>query len=281
LEAVVPLVAYRGLLPKAAFANDDCNAARARRGGASMVRRIFRIPGGDNARWNMSDDPHKLARQRMVATIAAETIFACASLGKAALAQRVLDALGRVPRHEFVPGELQPFAYVNSPLPIGCGKTISQPFIVALMTDLLDVQPTDRVLEIGTGLGYQAAVLAELCANVHSVEIIEELADAARERLRRRKHAKIELKIGNGYYGWPEHAPYDKIIVTAAPDLLPPPLIAQLAPRGRMVIPAGLPGEQRLLLMEKDAAGTITTTDVLAVRFSELEGTDSPSSSVS
>ena len=229
----------------------------------------------------MSDEPHTLARQRMVATIAAETIFACASLGKAALAKRVLDALGRVPRHDFVPAELQPFAYVNSPLPIGCGKTISQPFIVALMTDLLDVQATDRVLEIGTGLGYQAAVLAELCGSVHSVEIIEELANAARERLRRRKHAKIKLKIGNGYYGWPEHAPYDKIIVTAAPDLLPPPLIAQLASGGRMVIPAGLPGEQRLLLVEKDAAGTITTTDVLAVRFSELEGTDSPSSSVS
>lgn len=229
----------------------------------------------------MSDDEHKLARQRMVATIAAETIFACASLGKAALAQRVLDALGRVPRHEFVPVELRPFAYVNSPLPIGCGKTISQPFIVALMTDLLDLQASDRVLEIGTGLGYQAAILAELAHTVYSVEIIDELANAARERLRRRKYPNVKLKIGNGYYGWPEHGPFDKVIVTAAPDLIPPPLIEQLKPGGRMVIPAGLAGEQRLLLVEKDAAGSLATSEILAVRFSELEGTDSPSSPAS
>src|SRR5690349_10864507 len=130
----------------------------------------------------MSDNSHATARQRMVATIAAETIFACASIGKAALAERVLDTLGRVPRHDFVPIELRPFAYVNSPLPIGCGKTISQPFIVALMTDLLDLRRDDRVLEIGTGLGYQAAILAELAGTVYSVEMIEDLAKAARER---------------------------------------------------------------------------------------------------
>jgi protein-L-isoaspartate(D-aspartate) O-methyltransferase len=224
----------------------------------------------------MSDDTDTAARERMVATIAAETIFACGSIGKAALAERVLQALGRVPRHEFVPIELQPFAYVDSPLPIGCGKTISQPFIVALMTDLLDPQPGDSVLEIGTGMGYQAAILAELARIVYSIEIIEELAGAARQRLRHRKYTNIELKIGNGYYGWPEHAPFDKVIVTAAPDLIPPPLIEQLKPGGKMVIPAGLAGEQRLLLVDKDRAGSIAMTEILPVRFSELEGGDAP-----
>jgi protein-L-isoaspartate(D-aspartate) O-methyltransferase len=229
----------------------------------------------------MSDDAHTLARQQMIATIAAETIFACASIGKAALAERVLAALGKVARHDFVPVELQPFAYVNSPLPIGCGKTISQPFIVALMTDLLDLQPDDAVLEIGTGLGYQAAVLAELARSVYTVEIIDELAVSAKQRLRRAKYTNIEIKIGNGYYGWPEHAPFDKIIVAAAPDLIPPPLIEQLKPGGRMVIPAGLAGEQRLLLVEKDRGGAMTANEILPVRFAELEGTDAPASRIS
>jgi protein-L-isoaspartate(D-aspartate) O-methyltransferase len=229
----------------------------------------------------MDDDNHAFARQRMVATIAAETIYVCASIGKAALAPRVLSAIGKVPRHAFVPAALESFAYVDSPLPIGYGKTISQPFIVALMTDLLAIEPDDRVLEIGTGLGYQAAVLAELAQRVYSVEIVEELAKAAKQRLRRQKYANVEFKLGNGCYGWPEHAPFDKIIVTAAPDLIPPALIEQLRPGGRMVIPAGLAGEQRLLLVQKDASETITTTEVLRVRFSELEGTELPGLSAS
>src|SRR5262245_28373801 len=133
----------------------------------------------------MSEHDHAEARRQMVATIAAETVFSCASLGKAALAEKVLATLGKVPRHEFVPVELQPFAYANIPLPIGFGKTISQPFIVAVMTDLLDIGADDAVLEIGTGLGYQAAVLAELARRVYTVEIIEELAQAAKQRLRR------------------------------------------------------------------------------------------------
>jgi protein-L-isoaspartate(D-aspartate) O-methyltransferase len=211
----------------------------------------------------------------MVAAITADTIFACASIGKAALGERVMATLGKVPRHEFVPVELQPFAYANVPLPIGFGKTISQPFIVGLMTDLLAIDAGDAVLEIGTGLGYQAAVLAELAQKVYSVEILEELANQAKQRLRRQRYTNIEFKIGNGYYGWPEHAPYDKIIVTAAPDLIPPPLIEQLKPGGKMVIPAGLAEAQRLMLVEKDVTGSLTTAEILPVRFTQLEGTES------
>jgi len=229
----------------------------------------------------MNPDVYAAARQQMVATITAETIFACASIGKAALDERVMATLGKVPRHEFVPVELQPFAYANVPLPIGFGKTISQPFIVALMSDLLAIDAGDSVLEIGTGLGYQAAVLAELARKVYSVEILEELAEQAKQRLRRQKYTNIELKVGNGYYGWPEHAPYDKIIVTAAPDLIPPPLFDQLKPGGKMVIPAGLADAQRLVLVEKDLTGTLTTTELLPVRFTQLEGTESGSSSAS
>jgi protein-L-isoaspartate(D-aspartate) O-methyltransferase len=174
-----------------------------------------------------------------------------------------------------VPLELQPYAYANSPLPIGCSKTISQPFIVALMTDLPDLKPTDAVLEIGTGLGYQAAILAELARKVYSVEMIEELARQAEQRLARLGYTNIELKLGNGYYGWPEHAPFDKVIVTAAPDLIPPPLIEQLKPDGRMVIPAGLPEAQQLTLLTKQRDGKLAITEILPVRFSTLEGGES------
>jgi len=223
----------------------------------------------------MIPDMYATAREQMVAAITADTIFACASIGKAALGERVMATLGKVPRHEFVPVELQPFAYANVPLPIGFGKTISQPFIVGLMTDLLAIDAGDAVLEIGTGLGYQAAVLAELAQKIYSVEILEELASQAKQRLRQQRYTNIEFKIGNGYYGWPEHAPYDKIIVTAAPDLIPPPLIEQLKAGGKMVIPAGLAEAQRLLLVEKDVTGALTTAEILPVRFTQLEGTES------
>jgi protein-L-isoaspartate(D-aspartate) O-methyltransferase len=218
----------------------------------------------------MRDDEYAEARQRMVAEIAAETIFSSGETGKAALGPRVLDALGRVPRHEFVPLELRPYAYANSPLPIGCDKTISQPFICALMTDLLELKGEDRVLEIGTGLGYQAAILAGLVHSVYSVEFIEALAAQAKRRLAAYKN--VVLRTGNGYYGWPEHAPFDKVIVTAAPDLIPPMLIQQLKSGGRMVIPAGLPETQKLLLVEKDVDGRAKTKEILRVRFSLLEG---------
>jgi protein-L-isoaspartate(D-aspartate) O-methyltransferase len=166
--------------------------------------------------------------------------------------------------------ELRPYAYVNSPLPIGCDKTISQPFICALMTDLLELKGEDRVLEIGTGLGYQAAILAGLVHSVYSVEFIEALAAQAKRRLAAYKN--VVLRTGNGYYGWPEHAPFDKVIVTAAPDLIPPMLIQQLKSGGRMVIPAGLPETQKLLLVEKDVDGRAKTKEILRVRFSLLEG---------
>jgi protein-L-isoaspartate(D-aspartate) O-methyltransferase len=222
----------------------------------------------------MSAEHFVKLRQFMLMEIAAETIYVSARIGKAALGSAAMEALGKVPRHDFVPVELQPYAYANVPLPIGFDKTISQPFIVALMTDLLEIAPADVVLEIGTGLGYQAAVLAELAAKVYSVEIIEELAREAQLRLGRKGYTNIEFKIGNGCYGWPEHAPFDKIIVTAAPDLIPGALLQQLKPGGKMVIPAGLSESQQLLLVEKDAAGAVSTREILPVRFSQLEGTE-------
>ena len=173
-----------------------------------------------------------------------------------------------------MPVELQPYAYVNLPLPIGFNKTISQPLIVALMTDLLDISADDAVLEIGTGLGYQAAILAQLAREVYSIEIIEELGQQAKQRLRREGCTNVELKIANGYHGWSEHAPFDRVIVTAAPDLIPPPLIHQLKNGGKMVIPAGLPDAQQLVLVDKDGNGRVTMREILQVRFSQLEDTE-------
>ena len=210
-------------------------------------------------------------RQHMLALIAAKTIYDSVPLGKAALARRVMEAMAQVPRHEFVPLEVQPLAYADSPLPIGCGKTISQPFIVAVMTDLLDLRPTDIVLEIGTGLGYQTAVLAQLALRVYSVERIEALAVQARRRLALQGYANIEIRVGNGCAGWPEHAPFDKIIVTAAPELIPLALLDQLAPGGRLVLPAGLPDAQQLLRVDKDAGGRLSTQEILPVCFSLLD----------
>ena len=229
----------------------------------------------------MTTDGFEALRRQMLAEVAAQTIYVSARIGKAALAKPVMEAMGSVPRHEFVPVELRPLAYADTPLPIGCDKTISQPFIVALMTDLLGLEPTDAVLEIGTGLGYQAAILAKLARKVYSVEIIEDLARQAEQRLGRLGYTNIELKIGNGYYGWPEHAPFDKVIVTAAPDLIPPPLIEQLKPEGRMVIPAGLPEAQQLIVLTKQREGKLTITEILPVRFSTLEGGESRESGAS
>ena len=214
-------------------------------------------------------------RQDMLAVIAAGAFALRDTIGKSAFDERVMTAMGKVLRHQFVPIELQPYAYANVPLPIGLGKTISQPFIVALMTDLLDIKADDSVLEIGTGLGYQAAILAQLARKVYSVEIIEELGQKANRRLREQGCSNVELKIANGNHGWSEHAPFDKIIVTAAPDLLPPPLIHQLKAGGKMVIPAGLPNTQQLIVAEKLANGRMTMKEILPVRFSQLEGAES------
>lgn len=222
----------------------------------------------------MSDNQFSALRAIMVQEIAAHTQFARANIGKEALADAVMEALAKVPRHDFVPIELRQYAYADSPLPIGYGKTISQPFIVALMTDLLEVKAGESVLEIGSGLGYQAAVLAELAASVYSVEIVEELAQEARARLKRLGYKNIDLKLGDGYYGWPEHAPFDKVIVTAAPELVPPPLLGQLKAGGRMVIPAGIADAQQLMLVVKDAKGRVNMREVLPVRFSTFEPGD-------
>jgi protein-L-isoaspartate(D-aspartate) O-methyltransferase len=220
----------------------------------------------------MADPDFGAERVQMLADIAAHAFFAHEAIGKHALDERVMAAMAEVPRHAFVPAELRAYAYVDQPLPIGCGKTISQPFMVALMTDLLQLAEGDRVLEIGTGLGYQAAVLAALVGRVYSVELIDELAQQAKARLAHAGYGAVEIRVANGYHGWPEHAPFDKIIVTTAPQLVPPPLLAQLKPGGRMVIPAGLSGSQQLMLVEKDAGGRVAMREILAVRFSELEG---------
>jgi protein-L-isoaspartate(D-aspartate) O-methyltransferase len=222
----------------------------------------------------MRSEDFELLRQNMVAEISAETFLLQNAIGKAALDERVMTAMGKVLRHEFVPIELQPYAYANIPLPIGFEKTISQPFIVALMTDLADIGADDVVLEIGTGLGYQAAILAELARKVYSVEIIEELAHRAGHRLAQAGCTNVELKIANGYHGWSQYAPFDKVIVTAAPDLIPAPLIGQLKAGGKMVIPAGLPDAQQLMLVEKDLNGRVTTREILRVRFSQLSDSE-------
>ena len=222
----------------------------------------------------MRAEEFEVLRQHMLVEISAGIFHLRNSIGKAALDERVMTAMGKVPRHEFVPIELRQYAYANIPLPIGFDKTISQPFIVALMTDLLDLGADDTVLEIGTGLGYQSAILAQLARKVYSIEIIEELGQQAQQRLRREGCTNVEFKIANGYHGWSEHAPFDKIIVTAAPDLIPPPLIHQLRAGGKMVIPAGLADAQQLMLVEKHGNGRVTTKEILPVRFSELEDSE-------
>ncbi|HKB84351.1 MAG TPA: protein-L-isoaspartate(D-aspartate) O-methyltransferase [Burkholderiales bacterium] len=224
----------------------------------------------------MDEEQFATLRQDMIMEITAITVMVGERIGKYNLDARVMEVMGSVARHEFVPLEIQPYAYLDRPLPIGFDKTISQPFIVALMTDLLQVGSQDVVLEIGTGMGYQSAVLAALARKVYSIEIIEPLARQAVNRLARAGCANVEVRVGNGYHGWPEHAPFDRIIATAAPDLIPAPLIHQLKPGGRMVLPAGLPDSQQLILVEKNAAdGKLATREILPVRFSELEGAES------
>jgi protein-L-isoaspartate(D-aspartate) O-methyltransferase len=183
----------------------------------------------------------------------------------------VLAAMRKVPRHEFVPEQWAVAAYEDHPLPIGYGQTISQPYIVALMTELVQPMAGAKVLEVGTGSGYQAAILAEVGAEVYSIEILEPLAKESADRLKRLGYDKVHVKHGDGYLGWPEHAPFDAIIVTAGADHIPPPLVEQLKPGGRMVIPVGeLRGEQSLLLVQKGADGKVTTRNVGAVLFVPL-----------
>ncbi|MBK6508761.1 MAG: protein-L-isoaspartate(D-aspartate) O-methyltransferase [Haliea sp.] len=196
--------------------------------------------------------------------------------GIAKLSDAVMDALGAVPREAFVPPAYRHQAYRNTPLPIAAGQTISQPLIVALMTEMLEPEPGDVMLEVGTGSGYQAAVLAQLVKHVYSIEIVEELADTARDALQQLHYDNITVRAGDGYAGWPEHAPFDGIIVTAAADEIPPPLLQQLKPGGKLVIPVGEHlGYQELLVVEVDSNGKVSKRSKLPVRFVPL--TRSPS----
>ncbi len=216
-------------------------------------------------------DRFEQQRRALVEEIKQEVHSLRQMLGKSSLDPAVIDAISRVPRHEFVGVHQETLAYINHPLPIGYQQTISQPFIVALMTDLLGSGARGTVLEIGTGSGYQAAVLAELAARVYSVEIVEVLAESARERLQRLGYDNVEVRAGDGHSGWPEHAPYDAIIVTAAARAVPPALVAQLRAGARLVIPIGEPGEtQWLNVLHKDEAGRIATRSVLPVAFVPL-----------
>lgn len=220
------------------------------------------------------EDPYGAARQAMLEEIAADVRLTSEALNTETLDPRVLEAMATVPRHELVPDELRGVAYENRPLPIGHGQTISQPYIVAIMTELLKFGPGQRALEIGTGSGYQAAILGELGGEVYTIEIIEELGEQARRNLERLDYRNIEVRIGDGYYGWEEQAPFDAIVVTAAASHVPPPLVKQLKNGGRMLIPVGSRFMvQQLLLVEKDAAGKVTTRQILPVRFVPLTGT--------
>ncbi len=210
---------------------------------------------------------------RMLRDIAAEIHYTRALIGREAFAPRVMAAMAAVPRHLFVPEGDRDLAYANGPLPIGWGQTISQPYIVALMTDLLACGPDDRVLEIGTGSGYQAAVLSGLVAQVYSLEIIPQLARAAAERLARLGYLNVSVRQGDGHQGWPEQAPFDGILVTAAARTIPPALVEQLGPGARLVIPVGQPyAHQDLLLLEKGPDGSLALTEVLGVAFVPLTG---------
>lgn len=212
-----------------------------------------------------------ILRRHMVEVIGIHMDLMSDELGKSDLDPRVAAALRQVPRHLFVPAQIAALAYHDTPLPIGFDKTISQPFIGALMIDLLDPQPGDSVLEVGTGLGYQAAVLAELAGSVWSIEVVEEFALAAQSRLQEFGLTNVAVRVGDGSRGWPEHAPFDKILVTAAARQVPQPLAEQLKPGGSMVIPLGPAEAQTLTLVEKGPEGQIELRGVLPVRFTQLE----------
>jgi protein-L-isoaspartate(D-aspartate) O-methyltransferase len=219
----------------------------------------------------VNNDSLSKARARMVREIEAEVKSTSRWIGKSMLDERVIAAMAKVPRHEFVPPDMVSAAYRNEPLPIGFGQTISQPYIVALMTDLLEVGEDDVALEIGTGCGYQTAVLSELAKRVDTVEVIQKLAEQARARLTRLGYRNIEFRVGDGSNGWPQQAPFDAIIVTAATEVIPQPLVEQLKPGGRMAIPLGNAwAGQTLVQVRKDEGGAIHRRDVLPVAFVPL-----------
>ena len=220
-----------------------------------------------------SGDIFTMQRHNMVSGIREMVHETRDFIGKTELSQRVYDAMDKVPRHEFLPEEMREHAYLNSPLPIGHEQTISQPYIVALMTDLTGVNKESIVLEVGTGSGYQAAVMAELVQHVYTIEIIEALGIKAQENLRRLGYANVTVQIGDGYHGWKVHAPFDAILVTAAAERIPEPLLEQLKPGGRLVIPLGRRfAGQALTLVEKKIDGRIVQHEILPVGFVPLTG---------
>ena len=221
----------------------------------------------------VGDDPFAEPREALIKEIEATSLNLAPLVGRDTVNPRVLEAIRKVPRHEFVSEYLRSFAYENRPLPIGHGQTVSQPYIVAVMTDLLDLEEGHTVLEVGTGSGYQTAVLAECVKQVYTIEILEDLGKEARARLKRLGYTNVEVLIGDGYGGWKEKAPFDRIIVTAAGNNIPPSLIEQLKPGGRMVIPVGEPlASQQLMLLEKQEDGKIKTRRALPVAFVPLTG---------
>jgi protein-L-isoaspartate(D-aspartate) O-methyltransferase len=212
-------------------------------------------------------------RRKIVAEVLADAADTSSYSGRSTFSPGVIAAMGKVQRHRFVPVELSELAYHNRPLPIGYGQTISQPFIVALMTDMMKVKRGDKVLEIGTGSGYQAAILSEMAGSVYSIEIVEALGKEAGERLASLGYGNVKTRVGDGYYGWPEAGPFDAIMVTAAASHVPPPLLKQLKAGGRMVIPLGTQFmTQYLMLVEKQKDGSVTTRQVLPVAFVPLTG---------
>jgi protein-L-isoaspartate(D-aspartate) O-methyltransferase len=218
-------------------------------------------------------DDYNAARGSMIALIEQDVRETSSYLEKSALDERILKSLKAVPRHRFVPANLRGRAYENRPLPIGYGQTISQPYIVAIMTDLIAPKAGHKALEIGTGSGYQAAVLSRLVDRVYTMEIVEPLGKQATERLKQLGYDNIEVSIADGYYGWKAHAPFDIIIVTAAASHIPPPLIEQLKPGGKMIIPVGSRFmTQQLLLVDKNVEKEITVRQILPVRFVPLTG---------
>ena len=231
------------------------------------------LVGYDGRASTGEDEKMTIARKGMVKEIELDVQETSAYIGQAQLNEEVMRVMGEVPRHEFVPEEARSAAYYNRPLPIGYGQTISQPYIVALMTDLLAVSKDARVLEVGAGSGYQAAVLSQLVKEVHSIEIIPELAQACRKRLARLGYSNITIHEGDGYYGLESEGPFDGIVVTAASSYIPPPLVKQLKPGGHMVIPVGTPfAVQHLMLLEKNKQGEVSMRQVLPVRFVPLTG---------
>ena len=219
----------------------------------------------------MTDKHLAVLRRHMVELIGVHYDLASEEIGRNSLDERVAEAMMNVPRHVFVPAPLAGLAYHDTPLPIGFDKTISQPFICALMLDLLGVQPDDNVLEVGTGLGYQAALLSELAAQVWSVEIVEEFAAAAELILRQLGYFNVEVRAGDGTRGWPEHAPFDRILVTAAAARPPQGLVDQLKPGGRLVMPVGTEEVQHLTVFDKRVDNTLAEQEIMPVRFTKLE----------